>query len=578
MKYLLVGLLISILINVSSQSFLSKDAYCLEESIQFEHNFDFDSYNWDFCFDDFNGQKTESFVTSISGSVGPQRIVILNQEGDWFGFLTSRNSNNLIRLDFGSDILNSNPTITNLGRLEGNILNRPDGLVITREEGEWIGFVARSRDPTYQIIRITFGDNLTNTPSAESLGDFGILNEPKGLSLIEENGIKLLSVANRQNSSIVFLDFGSSYSTMLADLTVSETIVPNSVTVEDAVFKKIGEDWFAFSASFDDKIIMMHFEDGPTSSIDSTSTFSHVELKNPFDLDIITEGAFNYLAIGNSADENILLLDLKQIFDLRTPISTIAMPTIPATANATVESNGRHFMFLVDINADLTRVEIGEVCEVNQIVSALEFPGVVTYNQAGTYRIGLTHNNVLGFPETIFDTITVSSNTAPTISFTKDISVCSTSPNTFTSSTPDLTYSWDFDDDGLEDSNLPNPEVLFDTLGGPGTYVVRLDVNDGTCDNFTEQTITIYPEPPTPTFDLTFPSLCEQVEFSLMNTIDETRYDDVLSYQWFLNGEVISTQRDTVYTFDTPGEKIIGLQAMLPGCRPIIFSPGVSKV
>ncbi|NQZ79107.1 MAG: PKD domain-containing protein, partial [Ekhidna sp.] len=84
------------------------------------------------------------------------------------------------------------------------------------------------------------------------------------------------------------------------------------------------------------------------------------------------------------------------------------------------------------------------------------------------------------------------------------------------------------------------------------------------------QELTIYPEPPTPTFEVTSAgTLCTNNELTLRNTTDETGYDDVLTYQWVIDGDVVD-QRDTVYTFTTSGVKTITLQAFLPGCSSVV--------
>ena len=105
---------------------------------------------------------------------------------------------------------------------------------------------------------------------------------------------------------------------------------------------------------------------------------------------------------------------------------------------------------------------------------------------------------------------------------------------------------------------------------------MRLDVSDGSCDNFTEQEITIYEEPPVPSFDITSgASFCSNSELIFTNTTDETGYDDVLTYQWLIDGEVVD-QSDTVYTFLTSGVKTITLQSFLPGCSSIITSEDIA--
>lgn len=117
-------------------------------------------------------------------------------------------------------------------------------------------------------------------------------------------------------------------------------------------------------------------------------------------------------------------------------------------------------------------------------------------NVAGTYQCVIT--SAAGPSCTTTLTITVgSSPTSPNANFTST-TVCAGLPTDFTdTSTPGSisAWSWDFNGDGIEDSNLQDPSYTFP---GAGTYPVTLIVTQGPCNDPVTINVTVNPGvPPT---------------------------------------------------------------------------------
>ena len=126
--------------------------------------------------------------------------------GNWFGLIAGGSNNNLFRLSFGSS-LNNIPVAVNLGNI-GSSLSYAHTIYTFREGGNWYGFVGDYDIST--IIRLNFGNSLTNTPTATSLGNIGGLSGPVGFYPIKDNGTWYLFVVNRNSSSLSRLNFGIS--------------------------------------------------------------------------------------------------------------------------------------------------------------------------------------------------------------------------------------------------------------------------------------------------------------------------------------------------------------------------------
>ncbi len=107
----------------------------------------------------------------------------------------------------------------------------------------------------------------------------------------------------------------------------------------------------------------------------------------------------------------------------------------------------------------------------------------ITVNQPGKYTVTMSvvGNNKVTCTYDLDTTITGNS-TLPVANFSSTV-VCAGSTTNFTDmSTPagSITeWAWDFNNDGVTDSNIPNPTHIFNT---PGTFPVKLTVKQGPCD------------------------------------------------------------------------------------------------
>ncbi|MBR06352.1 MAG: hypothetical protein CMP48_01580, partial [Rickettsiales bacterium] len=228
----------------------------------------------------------------------------------------------------------------------------------------------------------------------------------------------------------------------------------------------------------------------------------------------------------------------------------------------------------VDAFGSMSRVDFAQGCAGEDSYST-SFEPTLSYSESGDYAIELIAKGANGNVSRYQDTVTILTSTSPDIDFETQ-NTCISSANTFTSinTSGDITsYAWDFNDDGIIDSTDPNPQVLFDTIAGAGTYLVRLDVeSSGGCGNFVEKEITIYPEPPVPSFDVSVDYYCVGNEVTLRNTTVDDEYDGGIQYNWTITDiEDTLTSGDLILSFDVPGEKIIEVYSLIPGCESSVF-------
>ncbi|HSH66597.1 MAG TPA: PKD domain-containing protein, partial [Bacteroidia bacterium] len=120
----------------------------------------------------------------------------------------------------------------------------------------------------------------------------------------------------------------------------------------------------------------------------------------------------------------------------------------------------------------------------------------ITINKPGAYHVTMSVIGNSGVTCTFdLDTVIQGSPNSPTALYS-NTTVCVGNPTKFTDgSTPAgsiTSWSWDFNNDGVEDSNLQNPTYTFPASG---TFQVKLTIKQGPCDATITKTVTVEPGP-----------------------------------------------------------------------------------
>lgn len=120
-----------------------------------------------------------------------QEIQIINDDGKFYLFFCGIRSVNLIhiqtllRVDLGNSIENNSPTITDLSTI-GN-LNGPVSMSFKKSQDGWFALLA-NRSGFGSIVKLSFGFNLSNVPTAINYGNFNnTFYSPRQIELVKEN-------------------------------------------------------------------------------------------------------------------------------------------------------------------------------------------------------------------------------------------------------------------------------------------------------------------------------------------------------------------------------------------------------
>ncbi|MEQ8774912.1 MAG: hypothetical protein RIC30_06095, partial [Marinoscillum sp.] len=134
-KVFLFYFLIAFLLKASSQCptaiIAVEDTVCAQQNLILQNLSAGGTENlWDFCAMDLS----KSYVSENSISTGggsPRGAAFVQSGSDWYGFVTVRNNKNLLRLSFGSSLSNT-PSVVNLGN-PGGLFELVDQIELYRE-------------------------------------------------------------------------------------------------------------------------------------------------------------------------------------------------------------------------------------------------------------------------------------------------------------------------------------------------------------------------------------------------------------------------------------------------------------
>ncbi|MFT3751196.1 MAG: gliding motility-associated C-terminal domain-containing protein [Agriterribacter sp.] len=187
--------------------FTSPDTICVTQNVNITNtSIGATSYYWNFCVADLlNIPPTGTNLGNPGNTLnGPVFSDFVEDGGNFYVFVVNHYTpTGIVRLDFGNSLLNT-PTAVNLGNF-GNVLRqRPEGIQVIQDNGKWYAFVVTG-DPDFgdvpQLVRIDFGANIQNTnPVVTDLGDIGAMYQPLDLYMFEESGVWHAFTVNKDGS------------------------------------------------------------------------------------------------------------------------------------------------------------------------------------------------------------------------------------------------------------------------------------------------------------------------------------------------------------------------------------------
>ena len=538
---------------------------CIDESILLSNLSGVEgNYFWDFCNGDLLKTPNSSVPLTIGGLSEVRGMDVVFDGTEWFGFVTGRSSNNITRLDFGADVA-STPVVVSLGNID-NMLDGPEPIKIVSQNDLWYGFVHNG--VSKNLIRLDFGVSLKNIPTAsEIIPNIGGVSSK--LDVGYSNDSLIMVMANFSSpSSLDIINFGEDI-TAIPSVDDYFNTSPNGVaswTTSISLIKQCNS-WYGVSENlFAGNLYLLSFGNSLFHTPDVIEVGTNIfGVNDPTRSRLVIDNN-QFLAYSIMSNGNLYQVNMGD--DLLTPTSVVNnLGTLSNLSRSYelkfVKSGTNNFAFSIDrLSGKLVRLDFPNECNSSISFSESFEPTGLSYNSAGNQYISQSlvddFENII---ETKYNLINIGSDVSPSISYFQN-TFCLTSPIQFTSesSSGGLTYTWDFGD-GSPTSGDASPTHTYSIAGD---YEVILTVDDGTCGNFTKQTITIYDEP-APDFSVPGGNICTNQPYLFENTTPGD-FGGFITYSWVLDGVPISADQDLDITFSSGGTKELKLVASIPGC------------
>lgn len=551
--------------QVPSSSFTTSASACLQESLVITNSsINSNSFQWDACADDFQTLTSNLPIATLTNLTNGFGYKLVEDNGNWYGFVVSQGGLRLFRMDFGNSPLNVPSQTIDLGN-PGNALSFPQDIEIYKANGKWYGFVG-SNDNAYGVVRLDFGTSITSAPTATNIGTFGVFGRFWDLKIVEQSSNLILVINERNNGTLIRVNYRNAFENAIVNAThvfVTSSITSNLSPGFDLI--QNNGNWIALLTSYgDNKLYQINFGSDLLSTPTLQNSFSISTFNRPMRVRIVPEGN-RFVGVVSNESSAISIVDLKDLNPANAP-TLISQSGLPNFLGLDVERfNGRSLVLGVGSVDNRVRQLIFESdCGITPSFLSTTSP-IIKYSTAGTKVIELKAiNNTNGLSALSSRMVSITSATAPDIDFSI-VNNCVSSPINFSAinSSGNITsYSWNFGD-----GNLSTGSTTQHTYASASSYPVSLVVNSSTgCSNTASKTYQIY-NVPQANFSLPAASpFCTNQSYTFTNT---STFDSGSSptWQWSVNGNSVSSSKDLTTSFSSNAAQQIQLVASLPGCN-----------
>ncbi|MEO1050648.1 MAG: PKD domain-containing protein [Bacteroidota bacterium] len=521
------------------------------------------TYEWDFCINDFDSSPTINSAEVLSGLSFGSSLKLLEANNNWYGFVTSFLTDRILRLDFGNS-LNNTPAVVDLGDFSSSGIDTPEGIDVVEVNGNWFGFVGYANN-NIGIVRLDFGNSITNLPSATNIGTFGETRGYRDLKVVKQNDDLILVLLNAAEEFVV-VNYRNSFLNDPTGFITKSPVTGGSFTTSFDLVNS-GGNWVALVSSLVvDQIQQLNFGSDINSPPTVEATYPFSSLFNASKVSLIEEGGLYYLAVANQGANSVTFYDFQDLNPVNAPVEldNTGYPRLVSVELVNFEGKGHLFgLNTTSLFENVYRADCGQSIE----FSIDAEPQNISYANSGSHNVVLSATDAMGNEVSEVFTLNVIDNTAPDINFSSS-NVCANNSIFFTSAnvSGDInSYSWDFGDGAI--STDENPTHTFSTSG---SFDVTLDVvSTAGCTNRITQSVTIF-DPPAPSFDLPGGLICTGSPQIFTNTTVDNQGGNI-TYQWQVNGNTVSLDEDLEFTFTTGGSQDIRLIASIPGCSTEIM-------
>jgi hypothetical protein len=452
-------------------SFTAPDTVCVNTPVAITNTSTNATTNyWNFCTGNLNAPPVGANLGKLSGTItSPVYIDYVEDNGNYYGFMTDNWPSRLYRLNFGNSLLNT-PTITDLGAL--GIPNGTEGIQIVKNEGKWYAIIVGGTMATNiqpYIVKVEFGTNITNnTPTSVNWGNIGNLAYPHDLYMFVDNaGVWHGLTVNTDNSTITRFNFTNSFSNTptAANLgNIGNLYGPTGIcAIND------NGNWYAFVTNANgNSLTRLDFG----NSLFNTPTGANLGnvgnvFHTPWDIQVIKYCGelIGYIINADQGYNDLIKLNFSSVTSMPTATSfgNIGNMRFPHCLSKFFRSGPDLYTFTPNVaNQTITRFRFAGCTSASIPNSTSANPGPVTYNTPGTYNITLTVDDGLPTQTTVCKQVVVLP--APAKTPTRAITLCGGESIKIGTGEKNAQYTWN--------TGATTDSIVVNTAG---TYWVQMD-------------------------------------------------------------------------------------------------------
>lgn len=520
---------------------------------------------WDFCSGDIANMPilTQGIATSPKNGGG---IVLVEQNGNWFGYSVSTTTSSIIRFDFGTNLGNNSPITTEI-TVTGTAITNPYTLqAVSGDSGKIYLFIA-SRTPNKGILRVRLNSATDTIPVCEAISGTTVYSGFSGVSVTKEKGSWFLLTYYYGSNELNIFSLGSSLessATFIQKYTTNFSTASGGITT----VQECGATYvFVCGENSSSGLHRFTFNSGLAGSATFTSiTLPAGVLLNPVMPVPVYDKGNRYLLIQNmggsvsrvnfgSKWSNSTITDADKI--------NLTLNGMYFVAFTGAFSQSKYYFFgtAYSDNSGLNRLVFPDSCSATIPSSSDYLPSPVYYTQTGKNYIQLLQRDANGITKVYLDSVYVNSSNAD-FSFTLG---CLGVPVQFTDlSNLGGTRSWDFGDGNT--STALNPTNIYIL---PGNYTVRLlAANTQGCSQVQVKNITVHE---TPDAKFNFISRCATlpVQFFDSSTISN---GNIVFRKWDFGDGTVDYSPNPTHAYTTGGVKSVALIAVSDkGCSDTLI-------
>ena len=557
MFFVIISLTIKAQCDILQFSVLNADKLCRNSQVRLvNESAESNDYYWDFC-PEFFSETPINQGNVIAGFEQGYGYRLVQQDGLWYGFLVSRSLDKLFRLDFGVDPENT-PAVTDLGN-PGGLLDAPEGIEFFKDGDNWFAFVGKGENSIGQVVKLSFGADLNNMPTATGYGTFGLGSiRIRDLSIVRQGNDIILVLLLYNTASLNRINFGNS----LANSPGTNNVVPiPGAALPRGLNLLTGCNPFRAHIVCENGLVQqISFGNDILGPISVEGSFTFTSVVQPWKIKTIFSGG-TYFSIVSNNNRKYSIIDFGDLSLQTAPREVLNNNDVRFIGVDVIRFEGKTLVQGGGGGSSLFSILYQNDCHLEQDYSYERNPKPISYGAAGDSQIDLIAFKNQNVVSHISQTIQIKDLNAPDIQIGFQ-GVCQGSDVHFYNSKNDPISSWHWDFGNGLTSGSQSPVTSYTTSGPYSVTLFAEGTNS--CFNGNEIEIEIY-TPPIPDFSLPSGLLCTNNEFTFSNTTPDP-YNGNLSYQWYVDDNPVSTERDFQYSFTTTGPKEIRMTTSIPGC------------